>query len=335
MTAAALKTAAIGKEVVKKEKPTTIHAFLETYKSEITRALPKHMTADRMARIVLTEFRKTPALMKCDPATLFGAVIQCAQLGLEPGGALGHAYLIPFENRKRNTTDVQFIIGYRGMIDLARRSGQIVSLEAHAVYDGDEFECELGLNSQLRHVPDWQNANRVDSQKMKFVYAVAKLKDGGTQFEVMSRAEVDGIRARSKAAGSGPWATDYVAMALKTVIRRLFKFLPVSIELQTAVGLDEQAEADIPQDNGFVIDGTFSDINSEPAPDKHAPVQSIKTPQPVATYAQIAERLQTASAGDALDTAADLIGEIPDPQQREELVEIYKQRSAALTKQEK
>lgn len=309
MTTAALKAAATGKDMAKKEKPATIHAFLETYKSEIARALPKHMTADRMARIALTEFRKTPDLMKCDPATLFGAVIQCAQLGLEPGGALGHAYLIPFKNTKRNTTDVQFIIGYRGMIDLARRSGQIVSLEAHAVYDGDEFECEFGLDSKLRHIPDWQNPNRADAQAMKFVYAVAKLKDGGTQFEVMSRAEINGIKARSRAAGSGPWVTDYVAMALKTVIRRLFKFLPVSIELQTAVGLDEQAEADIPQDNGFVIDGAFSEVNQEPQPEpsKPEPAQSSTTPQPATTYTQLAERLRQAANVDALDTAADLI----------------------------
>lgn len=224
-------------------KPTSINGMLERYKGEIARALPKHMTADRMARIALTECRKTPALLRCKPESLFGAVIQAAQLGLEPGGALGHCYLIPFGQ------EVQFIVGYRGMIDLARRSGQITSLEAHAVYEGDEFECVFGLQSDLKHVPDWQNPNRADPDKLKFVYAVAKLKDGGVQFEVMSRTEITAIRARSKAGKSGPWVTDYVAMALKTVIRRLFKYLPVSIELSTAVALDERTEADIPQDN--------------------------------------------------------------------------------------
>jgi recombination protein RecT len=255
MGATALKQAVSNNAVTKPAKPTTIHGFLETYKSEIQRALPKHMTADRMARIALTEFRKTPALMKCDPASLFGAVIQCSQLGLEPGGALGHAYLIPFENRKKGITEVQFIVGYRGMIDLARRSGQIVSLEAHAVYEGDKFDCAFGLNSDLKHIPDWENANRTNPEKLRFVYAVAKLKDGGTQFEVMSRAEVDGIRARSKAGNYGPWQTDYVAMALKTVIRRLFKYLPVSIELSQAVTMDERAEADLSQDNDLIIEG--------------------------------------------------------------------------------
>jgi recombination protein RecT len=254
MSVSALKQAT---GAVAKTKPTNINQFLEVYKGEIARALPKHMTADRMARIALTECRKTPALLKCKPESLFGAVIQAAQLGLEPGGAMGHAYLIPFGS------EVQFIVGYRGMIDLARRSGQIVSLEAHAVYEGDKFECVFGLNSNLTHTPDWDNPNRTKPDALRFVYAVAKLKDGGTQFEVMSRAEIDAIRARSKAGRSGPWVTDYAAMALKTVIRRLFKYLPVSIELAQAVALDEKAEVDISQDNGYVIEGVAEDIDTD------------------------------------------------------------------------
>ena len=238
------------------KKPSTINGFLTQYKSEIARALPKHLNADRMARVALTECRKTPALLRCKPESLFGAIIQAAQLGLEPGGAMGHCYLIPFGQ------EVQFIVGYRGMVDLARRSGQIVSLEAHGVYEGDKFECVFGLDSNLKHEPDWQNPNRSDPAKLQFVYAVAKLKDGGVQFEVMSRAEVDAIRARSKAGRSGPWVTDYAAMALKTVIRRLFKYLPVSIEPQQAVSLDEAADANLSQGNEYVITGEV--IEDEP-----------------------------------------------------------------------
>lgn len=252
MSTQQLKAAATGKNVANAgQNPKTIHGFLEQYKSEIARALPKHMTADRMARIALTEFRKTPALMKCDPATLFGAVIQCAQLGLEPGGALGHAYLLPFENRKKGTTDVQFIVGYRGMIDLARRSGQIVSISARAVHANDEFTYEFGLHEDLRHKPD-ESGN---PGALTHVYAVARLKDGGVQFDVMSKAEIDKVRALSKASGSGPWVTFYEEMAKKTVIRRLFKYLPVSIEMATAVGLDERVDAGLGQDNEMVIEG--------------------------------------------------------------------------------
>lgn len=214
--------------------------------AQLALALPKHVTAERLARIALTEVRKNPKLMQCDQASFLGALMQCAQLGLEPGGALGHAYLLPFENRQKRITEVQFIVGYRGMIDLARRSGQILSLEARAVYDADEFHVELGLNPDLKHVPAWDATERGE---LRFVYAVAKLKDGGTQFDVMSRADVERIRKRSKASNNGPWVSDYEAMAKKTVLRQLFKYLPVSIELATAVEQDERAAVGQSQDN--------------------------------------------------------------------------------------
>jgi len=247
-------------------KPTTIHGFMETYKNEIQRALPKHMTADRMARIALTEFRKTPELMKCDPATLFGAVIQCSQLGLEPGGTMGHAYLIPFENKKRGTTDVQFIVGYRGMLDLARRSGQIVSISARGVCQNDKFRYCYGIEETIEHIPA-EGARG----ELTHVYAVARLKDGGTQFEVLTRAQVEEIRNASQGYKTAirfnrtdtPWIAHFTEMAKKTAIRRLFKYLPVSIEIQRAVGLDEAAEAGLSQENGFVIDGVSQEVDND------------------------------------------------------------------------
>lgn len=239
--------------------------------AQIKAALPAHMTPERMARIATTEMRKVPKLQQCDPLSFIGAVIQCAQLGLEPGNALGHAYILPFEKRRKVDgqwktvgVEAQVIIGYRGMIDLARRSGQVQSLEARAVYQGDKFKVVLGLDSTVEHEPDWQNAHRVDPQKLTFVYAVAKLKDGGTQFEVMSRAEVDAIRARSKSKDDGPWVTDYAAMAIKTVVRRLFKFLPVSIEIQHAVSLDERAEVGSSQQLAALLDGEYAVVEDTP-----------------------------------------------------------------------
>ena len=112
----------------------------DRFKKQMALALPKSLTADRLTRIVLTEFRKTPALLSCDRESLFGAVLQCAALGLEPGSALGHCYLLPYGKT------CQLIIGYRGMIDLARRSGQILSLCAYCVHEADEFHYELGLH---------------------------------------------------------------------------------------------------------------------------------------------------------------------------------------------
>lgn len=327
MSSSALKAVATG-QVAKTEKPKDLAHLLATpgVQSQIKAALPRHMTAERMARIATTEMRKVPKLGACDPMSFLGAVIQCAQLGLEPGNALGHAYILPFDKRekvggqwKTVRTEAQVIIGYRGMIDLARRSGQIISIDARAVYEGDKFECMLGLDPKIDHVPDWQNPSRADPAKLRFVYAVAKLKDGGLQFDVMSRAEVEGIRARSKSADNGPWVTDFPAMALKTVVRRLFKFLPVSIEIQRAVGLDELAEAGASQNNGAVIDvdATFPEepAGELPAPEAAAP-----------TYAQLADEINGATSEDTALLVLDEARDVLPADQHSELAAVFKAR---------
>lgn len=301
-------------------------------KQQLAMALPKHMTADRLARIALTEVRKVPKLAKCDQTSFLGAIMQCAQLGLEPGGALGHAYLLPFDRREkvRGTwqvvgTDVQLIIGYRGMIDLARRSGQIVSIEARAVYAKDDFEVELGLDSRVVHKPAWEEADR---GPLTFAYAVAKLKDGGVQFDVMSRAEIEKIRARSKAKDNGPWTTDFDEMAKKTVVRRLFKFLPVSIEIQRAVGLDEQADLGIPQDNALLIDGEFENVTTREQ-DEAAAAATDAADLPM-TPDEVIRALEGAQTIDELDVAADMIRMLPDDQ-RKDANEVHRARRVALT----
>ncbi|WP_137010114.1 recombination protein RecT [Aquitalea aquatilis] len=260
MSTQALKAAATG-QVATSNKPQTIAALMSDpkIKAQMALALPKHMTSDRLARIALTEIRKVPALARCEQTSFLGAIMQCAQLGLEPGGALGHAYLLPFENRRKGITEVQFIVGYRGMIDLARRSGQIVSLAARAVYQNDKFSYQYGLHEDLQHVP----CENGEPGPLTHVYAVARLKDGGIQFEVMSRLEVEKVRAQSKAGNNGPWVSHFDEMAKKTVIRRLFKYLPVSIELQQAVGLDERADAGQTQDNAAILTGEYSVVDDD------------------------------------------------------------------------
>lgn len=276
MSTSALKAAVTGKVAEATKRPTTIAGLLNdpTIKAQMALALPKHMTADRLARIALTEVRKTPALAQCDQASFLGAIMQCAQLGLEPGGALGHAYLLPFQNRKKGITEVQFIVGYRGMIDLSRRSGQILSLEARAVYMADKFHVSLGLNPDLTHEPNWDIEDR---GSLRFVYAVAKLKDGGTQFEVMSRAEIERVRSKSRAGDSGPWVDNFEEMAKKTVIRRLFKYLPVSIEIAGAVEQDERVDFDLSQDNPLTIDAETGEINAEGTPELPPRAESFPT----------------------------------------------------------
>lgn len=226
------------------KKAETIRTLLEKAKPQIALALPRHLNADRMLRIAMTSVRRTPALLHCNPQSLLGAVVQAAQLGLEPDGVLGHAYLIPFKE------EVQLIVGYKGMVDLARRSGQLSTIFARVVYSRDQFEYAYGLTERLEHIP----SGEADPGEVVAVYAVARLKDGGQQFEVMTRREVDEIRQRSRAKDSGPWVTDFAEMAKKTVLRRLCKMLPASVELARAVSLDERADLGLPQQLEDVID---------------------------------------------------------------------------------
>lgn len=247
-------------------------------KKQMALALPKHLTAERLARIATTEIRRVPALASCSPESFLGAIMQCAQLGIEPSNGLGHAYLIPFGNGKdrQGRPNVQLIVGYRGMIDLARRSGQIISISARAVYENDEFSYEYGLHEDLKHKP----SDGIDAGALTHVYAVARLHGGGVQFEVMSRKQIELARAHSKAK-NGPWFDHYEEMAKKTVIRRLFKYLPVSIEIQRAVSLDERAEAGIDQQNdvffeaGEAFEADYTVVSEEPQPTPEASKQRL------------------------------------------------------------
>lgn len=235
------------------EKPKTIEDYLKQMAPAMAQALPKHMDVDRLTRLTMTTIRTTPELKNANPASLLGAVMQAAQLGLEPG-LLGQCYLLPFKNNKKNTVDVQFIIGYKGMIDLARRSGHIQSIYAHAVYSNDEFEYELGLDPKLKHVPTM-------NEKGDFIgaYAVAHFKDGGYQFEFMPKAEIERRRQASPGGRSkfSPWNNYYEEMAKKTVVRHMWKYLPISVELQQQVAHDEGAAReikDITPDDEFFLD---------------------------------------------------------------------------------
>lgn len=205
--------------------------LLEQNKTAIASAIPRHMNAERLMKVAQTAITTTPALLECYVPTLLGGIVQCAQMGLEPNTVLGHAYLVPFFNNKKNRKDAQVIIGYKGLIDLARRSGNVTSLAAHAVRKGDTFEFEYGLTEKLRHVPA-----EGERGEITHFYAVAHMKDGGHAFEVMTKAQVEKIRAGTK--GNKVWSDHFEEMGRKTVIRRLAKFLPLSVELATAVHQD-------------------------------------------------------------------------------------------------
>lgn len=248
----------------------TVMGLLEQMKGEIARCLPSHLTPDRMARIAMTELRKTPKLQECDPMSFIAAIMQASQLGLEPG-IMGSCYLIPFFNSKLGKYECTFMPGYRGFLDLARRSGQIKSLVARAVYDNDVFEYEYGLQESVTHKPAMDERG-----ELRAVYAVALLKDGGHQFEVMSKREIEAVRQKSQGKNAGPWTDYYDEMARKTVVRKLFKWLPCSVEMQKAVSLDElqevgkqniKAAASEEFDMDFVIDAETGEVTEMPKDD--------------------------------------------------------------------
>ncbi|MFD2924199.1 recombination protein RecT [Halobacillus naozhouensis] len=252
--------------VEKQNNPAnTIQAYMKKMGPEFEKALPKHMDADRLGRIALTTIRQNPKLLECSIPSLMGAVMQSAQLGLEPG-LIGHCYLVPFYNGKAKQMDVQFIIGYKGMIDLARRSGHIESIYAHTVHENDEFEYELGLHPKLVHKP--ATGERGD---MEFVYAVAHFKDGGYQFEVFSTNDVEKVKQRSKAGNNGPWKTDYEEMAKKTVIRRMFKYLPISIEIQQQASQDDTVRKGITEEANSVHDQEYINMPTPEEPGEEQP----------------------------------------------------------------
>lgn len=221
-----------------------IQDYLTRNRDKLAEALPRHVTPERMARIALTTIRMNPKLLECSVPSLLGAIMQAATLGLEPG-LLGHAYFVPFNNKKKGpdgkeswVKEVTFIAGYKGLLDLARRSGEIKTIQAQAVHANDLFEYECGLSPVLRHVPKLIG----DRGPAVGYYAYALTKDDGTYFEFMTREDIDKIRSRSKAKDFGPWVTDYGQMARKTVLRRLCNYLPLKVEIAQSIAEEAELE---------------------------------------------------------------------------------------------
>lgn len=228
---------------------SSLNALLKKMGPEIQRALPKHMDADRIARIALTAVRTTPKLLECDQISFVAALMQSAQLGVEPNTGLGQAYLIPYGKQ------VQFQLGYKGLIDLAVRSGQYKAIYAHEVYAEDEFSFSYGLHKDLVHVP----SSNPQGEPIGY-YAVYHLKNGGYDFVYWTRERIDKHAQKfSQAVQKGwtsPWKTNYDAMAKKTVLKEVMKYAPKSIELQKVVEADETIKTEVAEDMSNVIDVT-------------------------------------------------------------------------------
>jgi recombination protein RecT len=271
----------------------------------IEQVLPKHMSADRMLRVAIMAVRTTPHLAECSTASVIASLMACSMLGLEPNSPMHQAYLIPYWSTKLNGYECQLIVDYRGKIDLARRSGEIASVQAHAVYEGDIFEYELGLNPTLKHKPS-EKLDRVNPVKLTHCYCVVRLKEEGTDpiFVVLTRAEIELRRMRGasgKKDRSGkqihtPWNTDYEKMAKKTAVHECMTWAPRSAEMALADEIEDRTDRGAPimpalpeevakamLENGMATEQDLSDpidVDPEPEPVKVATKPAEPTAQP-------------------------------------------------------
>lgn len=230
-----------GGQSVKLTKNMTIVDMVKALEPEIKRALPSILTPERFSRMALSAINNTPKLGECTPMSFIAALMNAAQLGLEPNTPMGQAYLIPYKNK--GTLECQFQLGYRGLIDLAYRNDRMQSIEAQVVYENDEFSYELGLQPSLIHRPTFDEPGEI-----RAFYAIFRLDNGGFRFEVMSKSYVDSYAMRySKAFTSefSPWKSNYEGMAKKTVIKQLLKYAPVKSDFQKAITLDETVKTQL------------------------------------------------------------------------------------------
>jgi recombination protein RecT len=212
-----------------------------TERSDAIQALlPKGADIERFKRVILQSINRNPDLKKCSPSSIVDAAAEAARLGLEPSGAIGGAWLVPYG------TTAQLIVDYRGLVELARRSGEIAAIDAAIVRQADQFKVVRGTTPSIDHVPDLEAPSPADpadeNNPVTHVYAVARLRNGQRQFDVMTRDEIERIRGRSRAGNAGPWRTDWHEMAKKTVLRRLSKTLPLTVEVRALIEMEDEAE---------------------------------------------------------------------------------------------
>lgn len=221
----------------KAEKPKSVKDLIEIRMPEIQKVLPSVISPQQFLRLTLNAIQSTPHLMECTMPSFYGAVMQCAQLGLKPN-VNGEAYLIPFKNNKKGGVyECQFIVGYKGLMLLARRSGEVANIDAQTVYENDEFELSYGFDPMLVHKPYLKG----DRGKPVGFYATVMLKDGGKSAHYMTVEDAQKYEKRySKAYNNSPWMTDFEAMAKKSCLRQVLKYAPMSTDVDGAIRTDEK-----------------------------------------------------------------------------------------------
>ncbi|MBQ6634797.1 MAG: recombinase RecT [Lachnospiraceae bacterium] len=240
---------------------------------QIRKALPSIMTPERFTRITVSAIQNNPKLGLCSPVSFLGAMMNAAQLGLEPNTPLGQAYLIPYWNGRNKCYECQFQVGYKGMLALAYRTRMFQTIQVHTVYENDQFEYALGLEEKLVHVPAMMNRGNPT-----FFYALYKLDNGGYGFQVMSTEDCNRVRdSYSQAAkkGGSPWETNYEAMCKKTVLKQLLKYAPVSSDIMQAMTVDSSVSND-----RTLLDGIVQDAAENPFMQVDAQEQPMIEEQP-------------------------------------------------------
>lgn len=221
-----------------------LQQLVKAYEGEIRKALPSMITVERFTRMTLSALSKTPKLGDCTPMSFLGAMLTAAQLGLEPNTPLGQCHILPYWNGRKKCFEAQFQFGYKGLMDLAYRSGQVAGIQVKVVHANDEFECEFGLEPKLRHVPAVGDPGEPVS-----VYAIVKTTNGGAIFDV---AGMDAIRAHakkySKSYADGPWQTAFESMAAKTILKQTLKYAPLAAETSIKIAADESIKSELAED---------------------------------------------------------------------------------------
>ena len=246
------KKAEVTKSGVTLKKSMSIKELICAMGPEIKKALPEVITPERFTRMALSALNNTPKLAECSQMSFLAALMNAAQLGLEPNTPLGQAYLIPYKNKGK--LECQFQIGYKGLIDLSYRNPMVQTIQAQAVYENDQFEYALGLDSRLIHRPVLR-----DRGEVILFYGLFKLTNGGYGFEVMSRDDMDAYAkeySKSYDTEYSPWKSSYAEMAKKTVIKKVLKYAPLKTEFKRALATDETIKMELAED--------MSEVQAEP-----------------------------------------------------------------------
>jgi recombination protein RecT len=232
----------------------------EAMREQFARALPKHLSPERFCRIAITALTRTPKLADCTQESLMKCLLDLSAFGLEPDGRRAH--LIPYKDQ------CTLVIDWKGLAELAMRSGIIAKLHADIVCENDVFSYNLG--EITRHEIDF----RKPRGDMYAAYALAQTKTGEVFVAVLSKDEIDAVRKRSRSGSSGPWVTDYAEMAKKTAFRRLSKWLPLSAEFRDAQELDDEPEQIRDVTPKATESKLFKSLKPEDCP-QHPPYKSL------------------------------------------------------------